>query len=183
MRNAAALCLALKYHPDKNNDPKAEETFRDIAEAYDVLGNAEKRRQYDAQGHQFYQSSNNQDDSSGFHFNMNDFFREFDAASARFHKAQHDAHHEFHQRAHARAHQKAHEQAQKGNFDFDFGSLFDDDDGQIEMDFQNFGGDYIRVGGENVKVHSSSTTKVVHESCRTVTRREGNILSTITECH
>src|SRR5438094_10109846 len=40
--------LAAKHHPDKNqNDPKAAERFKEISEAYQVLGDAEKRKQYD----------------------------------------------------------------------------------------------------------------------------------------
>src|SRR5215467_9074707 len=41
--------LAAKHHPDKNpTDPKAAERFKEISEAYQVLGDAEKRKQYDA---------------------------------------------------------------------------------------------------------------------------------------
>src|ERR1044072_1916835 len=40
--------LAAKHHPDKNpNDPKAAERLKEISEAYQVLGDAEKRRHYD----------------------------------------------------------------------------------------------------------------------------------------
>src|SRR2546430_9180733 len=40
--------LAAKHHPDKNHsDPKAAERFKEISEAYNVLGDAEKRKQYD----------------------------------------------------------------------------------------------------------------------------------------
>jgi len=40
--------LAKKNHPDANqNDPKAAERFKEISEAYNVLGDAEKRKQYD----------------------------------------------------------------------------------------------------------------------------------------
>ena len=43
--------LAVKYHPDKNQgDKKAEERFKEITEAYDVLGDAEKRKKYDEMG-------------------------------------------------------------------------------------------------------------------------------------
>ena len=44
--------LALKYHPDRNKDNKeAEERFKEIQEAYDVLSDAQKRQNYDQFGH------------------------------------------------------------------------------------------------------------------------------------
>jgi molecular chaperone DnaJ len=44
--------LALKYHPDRNEgDESAAESFKEAAEAYEVLGDAEKRRIYDQFGH------------------------------------------------------------------------------------------------------------------------------------
>jgi len=43
--------LAFKYHPDRNKDPKAEEKFKEISEAYAILSDNEKRRQYDQFGH------------------------------------------------------------------------------------------------------------------------------------
>lgn len=43
--------LARQYHPDVNNgDPQSEEKFKEISEAYAVLSNEEKRRQYDMYG-------------------------------------------------------------------------------------------------------------------------------------
>jgi molecular chaperone DnaJ len=44
--------LAVKFHPDKNpGDPHAEEKFKEIGEAYDVLMDADKRAAYDRYGH------------------------------------------------------------------------------------------------------------------------------------
>ena len=47
--------LAMKYHPDRNQgDKEAEEKFKEINAAYEVLSDENKRRQYDQLGHQRY---------------------------------------------------------------------------------------------------------------------------------
>ena len=39
--------LALKYHPDKNKDDDAVDTFRRVKESYEILGDSVSRRKYD----------------------------------------------------------------------------------------------------------------------------------------
>jgi len=69
--------LAVKFHPDKNKAPDAEEKFREIAEAHDVLSDEKKRRMYDQFGSE---GLNGQPGFEGgqFHFNFGDFFKDFD---------------------------------------------------------------------------------------------------------
>jgi len=61
--------LAMKYHPDRNpNKKEAEERFKELNEAYAVLSDQKKRKQYDTYG------------AEGFHqrFSQEDIFRGFD---------------------------------------------------------------------------------------------------------
>ena len=41
---------ALRYHPDKNKSPGAEDKFKEIAEAYDILSDPKKKEVYDRFG-------------------------------------------------------------------------------------------------------------------------------------
>jgi molecular chaperone DnaJ len=67
--------IALKYHPDKNpDDHTAEEKFKEAAEAYEVLRNEEKRRQYDRFGHEGLRGAGG---FSGGGMSMDDIFSQF----------------------------------------------------------------------------------------------------------
>eukprot|EP01156_Anaeramoeba_ignava_P019261 Anaeramoba_ignava/a95156_28.p1 GENE.a95156_28~~a95156_28.p1 ORF type:complete len:296 (-),score=53.93 a95156_28:354-1241(-) len=57
--------LARKYHPDVNKDPKAEEKFKEINAAYEVLSDTEKKQQYDQFGDSMFGGQNFHDFARG----------------------------------------------------------------------------------------------------------------------
>lgn len=69
--------LAMQFHPDRNpGNKEAEEKFKECAEAYDVLSNAEKRAQYDRFGHAAFKQGGGRGFHGGFE-NADDVFASF----------------------------------------------------------------------------------------------------------
>ncbi|KAH8877490.1 DnaJ likeubfamily B member 9 [Schistosoma japonicum] len=122
--------LALKYHPDKNKDEDAQKKFLKIAEAYDVLSDDEKRKQYDTVGHGYYTQQPGGGGAPDFDFNS--FFRNFDMFRQNKHTDGHDSF-------------------------FNFHGLFDDDDGDDNGFFSPFGGMFHSSHESSKSRHSQQT--------------------------
>jgi DnaJ-class molecular chaperone len=73
---------ALKYHPDKNpDDKKAEETFKEISEAYYALGDEKRRKEYD---NLRKMGAYTGDFSSAQGFDMSEFLKQFSTGGGEF---------------------------------------------------------------------------------------------------
>ncbi|WP_408582956.1 molecular chaperone DnaJ [Myroides odoratimimus] len=67
---------AIEFHPDKNpGDKEAEEKFKEAAEAYEVLSDADKKARYDQYGHAAFEGGGGF--GGGGHMNMDDIFSQF----------------------------------------------------------------------------------------------------------
>lgn len=162
--------LAIKFHPDKNKSKGAEEKFREIAEAYKILSDEKKRKQYDQFGEE---GMKKQPGFEGFDFNFDDFFGGF---------------------GHGRNKKQQHNSGGHG-FKFNFDDIFnsnseEDEENAFQAGNNGFGGfgfgdDMFSFGGGGGS-HSSFVKTEQRSSggqtCRTVTKKMGNMVSTFTEC-
>uniref|UniRef100_A0A0R3RLN7 DnaJ homolog subfamily B member 9 n=1 Tax=Elaeophora elaphi TaxID=1147741 RepID=A0A0R3RLN7_9BILA len=142
--------LALKYHPDRNSDPNAHEKFREIAAAYEILADEQKRRDYDAGGWSYGQQQQHAQN-----FDFDSFMREFRESM--------NIHRRNHKREHSKTHWNAHWQATRGQslFDdlwegFDMFPSFDDVESTENLD--GFGG--LHFGD----FHSNSASMYMRET-------------------
>lgn len=71
--------IAMKYHPDRNPAPDAEDKFKEASEAYEILSDADKKAQYDRFGHDAFNSGGGGGyrSSSDFASNFSDIFSDF----------------------------------------------------------------------------------------------------------
>src|SRR5215203_2004147 len=68
--------VAMQHHPDRNPGDKAsEDKFKEAAEAYEILSDADKRSQYDRFGHQAF--GQGRGSGGGYSGNMDDIFSQF----------------------------------------------------------------------------------------------------------
>lgn len=171
--------LALKYHPDKSSEPGAEAKFREIAEAYEVLRDPEKRRQYDQMGHANFSRNSGHRPSQP---NFDDLFRDFDDLFKEFGDM------EGHFKQHFASHKMHHEHG-GGAFEFGqdikFEELFDS---PFMHGFDMFGSGpnmedigHINLKGKK-KRHTFASGGGDSQSCRTVTQQIGNTVTTYTQC-
>ncbi|MBV8890100.1 MAG: molecular chaperone DnaJ [Alphaproteobacteria bacterium] len=75
--------MAMQYHPDRNaGDASAEQRFKDVSEAYDILKDDQKRAAYDRYGHAAFEQGSRGSGDFGFSGGFADIFEEMFGAMA-----------------------------------------------------------------------------------------------------
>lgn len=191
--------LAKKFHPDKNHELDAEVKFREILEAYEILSDEEKKRQYDSakSRHGFGNKQGRHFDFGGgtraqnFQFDFTELFKQFEDdifnAGSRADSVK------GHYRAHFGSHFKNHAKHSGGGF-FDMNDFLHDFDGHFEAQdndeifgnmhsmFNFDGGMPDAAAAMRNSVHQGHSHKRRQHRCETVTQKIGNTVTTYTQC-
>jgi len=181
--------LAKTLHPDKNKEPGAEAKFRKVLEAYEVLSDEDKKREYDAmrRGGGGSRSGSNFNSfgrgtrARNFDFDFDELFKQFESDIWEQHEHQKE-----HFRSHFTSHFQQHSKHAGGfdaagdmfhEFDGDANSLFGDMDAFFDLDVESF-------GSSNSRHHHrrSSTGGHQRRQCHTVKQKIGNTVTTYTQC-
>lgn len=185
--------LAVKYHPDKNKSPDAEERFREIAEAHEVLSDEKKRKIYDRYGRDGLKDQAGFD-SSSFDFDFKDFFKGFHFGSGGdsfFHSEEdHFGDSFFGTHFNNRGNGNADSDVDSDFFEdfrgFGFGQDRDHRNSrEHNTDHGLFDGFNIDLGDsvfEERHFQRTEQRSTREQRCRTVTKRMGNMVMTTTEC-
>ncbi|XP_061678330.1 dnaJ homolog subfamily B member 9a [Syngnathoides biaculeatus] len=159
--------LAMRYHPDKNNSVDAEVRFREIAEAYETLSDATRRREYDLFGGGAYSTAGTQmrrGSYQPFSFKFDDIFKDFDAYSRE------DGH--ARKKQHFDQHSKSESHSRHGRH-FQGAGVFADVFDSVEKMF---------AFHRHPTPTESGFRATSKQHCRTVTQRRGNMVTTYTDC-
>ncbi|XP_068702177.1 dnaJ homolog subfamily B member 9-like [Montipora capricornis] len=180
--------LAMKYHPDKNKQKDAEAKFREIAEAYEVLSDEKKRHQYDQFGSEGMNDNGFNFHQQGFQ-SFDDIFKDFDFGAGHGNRKEWKF------------------SFGDGGFDDFFDDDIDDDDDDDLFGGFKFGGfgdsffdhdhdsnfrksrqrEDVYDNGHGHRFHRNVRHAEFQQSsrgrtCRTVTRKVGNMVTTFTDC-
>lgn len=189
--------LAKKLHPDKNDELDAEAKFREILEAYEILSDEDRKRQYDAakSRHGFGNKGRHFDFGGGtraqnFHFDFTELFKQFEddifnAAGPRAEAMK------GHYRAHFGSHFNNHAKHSGGGF-FDMDDFLHDFDAHFEgqRNEEIFGDMHSMFNLDGVdaaasmrnNMHQGHSHKRRQQRCETVTQKIGNTVTTYTQC-
>ena len=168
--------MALKYHPDKNPGEDTTKKFREVAEAYEVLGDEGKRKLYDGQGHNAWSGEGAGSYKPG-NFDFDDLFKDFDDDFFKEMKVDLKGHFASHFGTH-----KAHMESMGGEFnlgDIDFKEMF-------RSTFTTMtGGDGEEVvGGQRCKTVSrhDDMNLILIQIALQVRIKQGNTETVTTQC-
>uniref|UniRef100_A0A1B6EBZ6 DnaJ homolog subfamily B member 9 n=1 Tax=Clastoptera arizonana TaxID=38151 RepID=A0A1B6EBZ6_9HEMI len=125
--------LAIKYHPDKNKEKEAEEKFKQINEAHEILSDPDRRKQYDL----FGKSSDRQQNNQEHHFNFDSMFQGFSDNMFHFTDGSDSHRQKYHYSHPGESHQRFFNM--KNNLFEDFDPIFGEDIFESMRDPHQFG--------------------------------------------